>query len=327
MPTLWRRTRLRTLRSLGIAVLQLSSLVYGSEYHGQVFCGHMPVPGATVVLTRGNQKFSTVTDRQGLYEFPDLADGIWKLHIEMRGFAPVDADATIGPNALYPNWQLKLLALPQILPDAESSMSSQMTPDMSDGRDNPSASPASASEAPSSPEEFNEQPQDQGLVVNGSVNNASTSPFSLPPGFGNHRPGSKELYTGGIGAIFGNSVLDARPDSLTGVSLPKPSYGQLTGVFTLGGPLKIPHLLHQGPTFFLAYERLRDRNAVTQSGLVPDAAERSGDLSGLRNAQGQPVTIYDPATGLPFTGPIPISQQAQSLLELYPLPNVSGQSR
>jgi len=287
----------------------------------------MPVPGATVVLTRGNQKFSTVTDRQGLYEFPDLADGIWKIRIEMQGFVPVDADATIGPNASAGNWQLKLRELAQILPKAEVSTSSPMTPEVSDGTENRATNSASTSEVPSSPEEFNEQPQDQGLVINGSVNNASTSPFSLPPGFGNRRPGSKELYTGGIGAIFDNSALDARPDSLTGVSLPKPSYSQLTGVFTLGGPLKIPYLLNHGPTFFLAYERMRDRNAVTESGLVPDAAERSGDLSGLRNAQGQPVTIYDPATGLPFTGPVPVSQQAQTLLKLYPVPNVPRQSR
>ena len=286
----------------------------------------MPVPGATVVLTRGSQKFSTVTDRQGLFEFPDVADGTWKIHIEMRGFAAVDTDATIGPNAPFPNWQLKLLALPQIVPQIEVSTSG-LTPEVSDRSDKGSTNPESTSEAASSPQDFNEQPQDEGLVVNGSVNNASTTPFSLPPGFGNHRPSSKELYTGGIGGIFDNSVLDARPHSLTGLSLPKPSYGQLTGVFTLGGPLKIPRLLNHGPTFFFAYERMRDRNAVTQSGLVPDAAERSGTLSGLTNAQGQPVTIYDPTTGVPFTGPIPVSQQAQSLLELYPLPNVSGQSR
>ena len=182
MLTLWRRTRLRALRFLCIAVLQLSSLVYGSEYHGQVFCGLMPVPGATVVLTRGSQKFSTVTDRQGLFEFPDVADGIWKIRIEMRGFAAVDADATIGPKAPYPNWQLKLLALPQIVPQIEVSTAS-LTPEVSDRNDKGSTNPASASEAPSSPEDFNEQPQDEGLVVNGSVNNASTTPFSLPPGF------------------------------------------------------------------------------------------------------------------------------------------------
>jgi len=325
--TLWRRAQCRLLQFLCIAVLQLSSLAHGSEYHGQVFCGAMPVPGATVVLTRGDQRFATITDRQGLYEFPDVADGPWKIHIDMQGFVPIDADATIGPDAPHNSWQLKLLPLAQIAPKAEVSPSTQTTPELSARTENGPGDSVSDSDAPSSPQEFNEHPQDEGLVINGSANNASTSPFRLPPGFGNRRPGSKELYTGGIGAIFGNSVLDARPDSLTGLSLPKPLYSQLTGVFTLGGPLKIPHLLNHGPTFFFAYERMRDRNAVTQSGLVPTPAERIGDLSGLRNAQGQPVTIYDPASGLPVTGQIPVSPQAQALLKLYPLPNVSGQSR
>lgn len=57
---------------------------------------------------------------------------------------------------------------------------------------------------------------------------------------------------------------------------------------------------------------------------MPDTAERSGDLSGLTNPLGQPLTIYDPATGQPFTGPIPVSPQAQALLNLYPLPNLAG---
>ena len=66
------------------------------------------------------------------------------------------------------------------------------------------------------------------------------------------------------------------------------------------------------------------QHATTNPGLVPDAAERSGDLSGVLNALGQPVTIYNPATGLPFTGPIPVSPQASRCLNLYPLPNLAG---
>jgi hypothetical protein len=58
------------------------------------------------------------------------------------------------------------------------------------------------------------------------------------------------------------------------------------------------------------------------SGLVPTEEERTGDLSGLLNALGQPVTIYNPATGLPFNGnQIPVSAQAQALLKVYPVPN------
>jgi hypothetical protein len=61
--------------------------------------------------------------------------------------------------------------------------------------------------------------------------------------------------------------------------------------------------------------------------LVPDPAERTGDLSGLLNAQGQPITIYDPTTGLPFAGNIPVSSQSSALLNLYPQANLAGNSR
>jgi hypothetical protein len=96
---------------------------------------------------------------------------------------------------------------------------------------------------------------------------------------------------------------------------------------SVGGPVRIPPLFYRGPNFFLAYQWTRNRNATTASGLVPDAAERGGDLSGVTNAQGQPVTVYNPATGLPFAGPVPVSAQAAALLNLYPLPNLAGSSR
>ena len=43
---------------------------------------------STVTITQGAKRFETVTDLQGLYEFPDLLDGTWKIQIEMRGFRP-----------------------------------------------------------------------------------------------------------------------------------------------------------------------------------------------------------------------------------------------
>jgi hypothetical protein len=164
-------------------------------------------------------------------------------------------------------------------------------------------------------------------LINGSENNAATSKYTISPAFGNRRPGTRGLYTGDIGTIVGNSVFDARPYSLTGLQVPKDSYSRVTTVFTLGGPLNIPHLMWHGPDFFVAYQRTREGDAAIESGLVPTPAERSGVLSGLLNPQGQPVTVYDPATGLPFTGPIPVSPQAQALLNLYPLPDLAGNSR
>ena len=53
--------------------------------------------------------------------------------------------------------------------------------------------------------------------------------------------------------------------------------------------------------------------------------ERDGNFSQTLNAAGQPVQIFNPATGMPFPGNIvPVSPQAQALLNEYPMPNVPG---
>ena len=71
----------------------------------------------------------------------------------------------------------------------------------------------------------------------------------------------------------------------------------------------------RGPTFFVGYEWTRNHDAETEAGLVPTEAERTGDLSGLLNPLGQPVIVFNPATGLPFPGNVvPVSTQAQALL-------------
>src|SRR5262249_13309149 len=73
----------------------------------------------------------------------------------------------------------------------------------------------------------------------------------------------------------------------------------------------------------------RTRNAATStSTTLPSPLERIGDFSQSFNAQGQPVTIYDPTTGQPFPGnKIPTAQLnpiALSLMQYYPLPNAPG---
>ncbi len=181
-----------------------------------------------------------------------------------------------------------------------------------------------AVEIPKPAEDASQQSSD-GLLVNGSVNNAATSRFSLDQAFGNRRYNSRSLYNGGLAVIYDNSATDARPYSLSGLNLPKASYNRITGVLTLGGPLKIPHLLPRGPTFFVGYEWTRNHDAEAEAGLVPTAAERTGDLAGLFNPLGQPVIVFDPATGLPFPGNVvPVSAQAQALLGLYPSQNIYG---
>jgi hypothetical protein len=34
----------------------------------------------------------------------------------------------------------------------------------------------------------------------------------------------------------------------------------MTGLLAFGGPLRIPHLLHNGPNIFLGYQWTRNRN-------------------------------------------------------------------
>jgi Carboxypeptidase regulatory-like domain len=311
-----------------LLLLLASRSAAATEYYGQVFFNGTPVPGATVTVSQGGQRFTTITDQQGLYTFPNLAEGVWKIKVEMSGFSSVNGQVTVGANMPQGRWELKLLTLPQLLSRMQvtnpASLPAAPAPPeaQQSAEGNAETPPLAATNQSGAAEESSD-----GLLINGSVNNAATSPFSLAPAFGNHRPGLRGLYTGSIAAIGENSFFDAQPYSLTGLAAPKDIYNRLTTLFTFGGPLKIPHLFYNGPNLFVAYQRTRDRVAANEFGLVPDMAERGGDLSGLTNPLGQPITIYDPATGLPFSGPIPVSAQANALLALYPFPNLTGNSR
>jgi hypothetical protein len=172
------------------------------------------------------------------------------------------------------------------------------------------------------PAESEDERSADGYLVNGSVNNAATSRYSTNPAFGNTRSGNKALYTGGFETILDNSTTDARPYAISGLEVPKSDYDLITNSAYIGGPMRIPHLLPRGPDFFVNYTWTRNSNAAIVTGLVPTADERAGDLAGLLNAQGQPVTIYSPATGLPYiNNQVPVNSQAAALLALYPLPN------
>jgi len=123
--------RLRLAKiTLCCALLGLCASIsaWASEYHGQVFFGGVPVPGATVTVTQGDRRFTAVTDRQGLYEFADLADGEWKIEIEMSGFTTLDDKVTVTANAPQGKWELQLLGLDQLLAQAQLSKTLQARP-------------------------------------------------------------------------------------------------------------------------------------------------------------------------------------------------------
>ena len=283
----------------------------GSEHRGQVLFNGSPVPGAVVVARRDGSRFLAATDQQGFYCF-ELTDGTWRVEIAMTGFEAAAQDVMVAAGAPIVRWQLKLLPLEKIHAALQQPAATPARPAAS--------APAAEQRQPPS-REVNEaadlfERAADGFLINGSVNNSATSPFALAPAFGNNRAGGRGLYTGGIGFILDNSALDARPYSLTGQNTPKTDYNRMTGLLTVGGPLRIPRLLNNGPNIFAAYQWTRNTNATTQSALMPDAAQRSGAFA-------RPVT--DPLTGAPFPGNVipqnRMSPQALALLRLYPLPN------
>ncbi len=282
--------RLACFSACIVACLGVPRRALASEYHGQVTFGGLPVPGATITATQSDKKFVAISDPQGTYSFADLADGAWQIEVEMQCFSTIEQTVTIAPNLPAAKWELKLLSLDQIVAKAKA-VKTESKPVVVASSDAPAGSgevpkpkDANAAEAPKPQEDPAPLPSD-GLLINGSVNNAATSQFSLAPAFGNNRTGKKGLYTGGIGVILGNSALDARPYSLSGQTTPKPQYNRFTGIVTLGGPLNIPHLLPHGPNFFIGYQRTQNGTATTLSGLMPTEAQRIGNLpSGRRDS-------------------------------------------
>ena len=92
-----------------------------AEHHGQVRFGGLPVPGATVTATQGEKRVVAVTDQQGAYSFPDLAEGIWTIQVEMLCFETIKQDVGVAPNAPSPVWELKLMPFDQIKASAPGS--------------------------------------------------------------------------------------------------------------------------------------------------------------------------------------------------------------
>ena len=71
-------------------------------------------PGATITATMGDKKMVAVTDPHGVYSFPDLADGVWNLQVEMLCFSPLKMEVAVAPNSPSPEWELKLLPFDEI---------------------------------------------------------------------------------------------------------------------------------------------------------------------------------------------------------------------
>jgi hypothetical protein len=115
-----------------LAVVSLVTVLMASEHEGTVTANGLPVPGATVTATQGDKKFATTTDDRGVYQFANLPDGTWTIHVEMLGFAPLTREVGIAPDAPSPVWSLTLLTLDavkrQIAPAAAAAAPAHTAP-------------------------------------------------------------------------------------------------------------------------------------------------------------------------------------------------------
>lgn len=134
------------------------------------------------------------------------------------------------------------------------------------------------------------------------------------------RSGTNEFH-GDAYDFLRNNALDARNFFAAST---EPLHQNQFGV-TLGGPIR-----KDKDFFFAYYEGQRATQGETRTAIVPAAAERAGDFSGLTDSAGQPKPLINEFTGQPFSfngvmGQIPpymlspIALKAESLL---PLPNI-----
>lgn len=305
-----------------VAILFYVSALNAAEHKGQVKFAGLPVPGASVTLSQGTKKLSAVTNLQGAYAFTDIADGPWTVHLDMQLFQPQSRDIAI-PSAPI-DWELTPLPADQLAKLATAVQATYQRTEVTASPQTAAVKPVAAKPAndPAATTELAQRAAES-FLVNGSMNNGAASPFAQLPAFGNQRRGQRSLYNGTLGLILTSAAFDARAFSLTGQETPKPAYSRIQGLFSFGGPIRIPHLLRRnGPNFTVNYQWTRNSTASTQTGLMPTAAERTGTLA---------RTVVDPGSGLPFPGNVipanRISQQAIALLVLYPQPNFSGNSR
>jgi hypothetical protein len=149
------------------------------------------------------------------------------------------------------------------------------------------------------------------------------------------KSGTNSLH--GVGyEFYRRKSLDSNSFLLNSRNAPKADHYLDQYGFSVDGPVVIPGLYNgRNKTFFLfTGERYREGTPAPQFSTTPTEAMRNGDFSNYRDAAGNLITIYDPATGRlengvwvrdPFPGnQIPanrIDPVAKQFLAYYPLPN------
>ncbi len=137
------------------------------------------------------------------------------------------------------------------------------------------------------------------------------------------RSGTNQFH-GSIFESLRNNIFDAR--NFFAAKKAPIRLNQFGG--SIGGPIR-----KDKTHFFATWEQTRQTTSDTITSTVPTLANRAGNFSDLRDSNGNPILIYDPATTvgrnrLPFpNNQIPAERfdpVAKAILNYFPLPNRQG---
>ena len=176
-------------RRLIFAWLAVAALM-ASEHHGTVTANGVPVPGATVTASQADKKLVTTTDENGYYSFPELADGVWTINVNMLGFSPLTQDVAITPDAPSPTWILKVLSL--------DALKQELAPKA------PAPAPAAAAAGTAAPAAATTTPAPVSQTKPNSTTTASNTPQQTRPngqgrGGNNGRPSLRQALANNNG--------------------------------------------------------------------------------------------------------------------------------
>jgi Carboxypeptidase regulatory-like domain len=129
------------------------------------------------------------------------------------------------------------------------------------------------------------------------------------PEYGSSTGGQIMAVTKSGGSAFHGAAFEYhRDDSLKATqwgALKKPEFNRNNYGFNIGGPVKVPGLWGEmlKNYFYFDYEGYRQTGGSNQTTLsIPSIAERNGDFRDWRDAAGNLIPIYDPATLNQATG-------------------------
>jgi len=151
--------------------------------------------------------------------------------------------------------------------------------------------------------------------------------------------GGTNQYHGSVFHYFRHDMLTANLFEANWGNQPKTTYRWNQPGAQIDGPLRIPKVYDgRNRTFFMfSFEAIRNSNPNPFVGTMPSELERQGDFTRTLQANGQPITVYDPLTTRlvgssylrdPFAGNrVPsnrVDPVAAKLMTYFPKPNQAG---